>query len=166
MVEDCPEYRSVGYGGLPNQECEVELDAAFMDGDSLSIGAVGGIKDFKNPISIARKLMDEEYNIFLVGLGAEKYAHKMGFERKNMLTEYSREQWQKKIVENNKINSKPYDGHDTVGGVVGLDQNRKMAVATSTSGLFMKKVGRIGDSPLSGSGFYVDSEIGEPVLQD
>ncbi len=160
MVEDCPEYRSVGYGGLPNQECEVELDAAFMDGgDSLSIGAVGGIKDFKNPISIARKLMDEEYNIFLVGLGAEKYAHKMGFERKNMLTEYSREQWQKKIVENNKINSKPYDGHDTVG-VVGLDQNRKMAVATSTSGLFMKKVGRIGDSPLSGSGFYVDSEIG------
>ena len=58
MVEDCPEYRSVGYGGLPNRECEVELDAAFMDGDNLSIGAIGGIKDFKNPISIARSLIE------------------------------------------------------------------------------------------------------------
>ena len=84
MVEDCPEYRSVGYGALPNEECEVELDAAFMDGDTLSIGAVGGIKDFQNPVSIAKKLMDEKYNNFLVGRGAEKYVHKMGFKRKNL----------------------------------------------------------------------------------
>lgn len=159
MVEDHPEYRSVGYGGLPNMEGEVELDAAFMDGDSLSIGAVAGIKDYRNPVSIARKLMENEYNIFLGGTGAEKYAHKMGFERKNMLTDYSKEQWKKKIVERGKIKSTPYDGHDTVG-IVGLDKQGKMAVATSTSGLFMKKPGRIGDSPISGSGFYVDSEIG------
>ncbi len=159
MVEDCPEYRSVGYGGLPNQECEVELDAAFMDGDSLSIGAVGGIRDYKNPVSIARSLMSEKYNIFLTGQGAEKYAHKMGFERMNMLTDYSKKEWERKTKENKENNLKPYDGHDTVG-IVGLDRNGKMAVATSTSGLFMKKPGRIGDSPISGSGFYVDSEIG------
>ncbi|WMM25481.1 N(4)-(beta-N-acetylglucosaminyl)-L-asparaginase [Tissierella sp. MB52-C2] len=159
MVEDHPEYRSVGYGGLPNQDCEVELDAAFMDGDNLSIGAVGGIKDFKNPISIARKLMDEKYNIFLVGKGAEKYAHNMGFERMNMLTDYSKKEWEKKKNEIKLDKLKAYDGHDTVG-VVGLDKNGKMAAATSTSGLFMKKPGRIGDSPLSGSGFYADSEIG------
>jgi N4-(beta-N-acetylglucosaminyl)-L-asparaginase len=159
MVEDHPEYRSVGYGALPNQDCEVELDAAFMDGDNLSIGAVGGIKDFKNPISIARKLMDEKYNIFLVGQGAEKYAHTMGFERMNMLTDYSRKEWEKKKNEIKLDKLKAYDGHDTVG-VVGLDKNGKMAAATSTSGLFMKKPGRIGDSPLSGSGFYADSEIG------
>lgn len=159
MVEDCPDYRSVGYGGLPNEECEVELDAAFMDGDTFSIGAIGGIKDFKNPISIARRLMDERYNIFLTGQGAEKYAHKMGFERMNMLTEYSKGEWEKKKSEIKIDNLNPYDGHDTVG-MVGLDRSGKMAVATSTSGLFMKRPGRIGDSPISGSGYYVDSEIG------
>lgn len=159
MVEDCPDYRSVGYGGLPNEECEVELDAAFMDGDTFSIGAIGGIKDFKNPISIARRLMDERYNIFLTGQGAEKYAHKMGFERMNMLTEYSKVEWEKKKSEIKIDNLNPYDGHDTVG-MVGLDRSGKMAVATSTSGLFMKRPGRIGDSPISGSGYYVDSEIG------
>lgn len=159
MVEDCPQYRSVGYGGLPNQDCEVELDAAFMDGDTLSIGALGGIKGFKNPISIARSLMNHRYNIFLSGQGAEKYALEMGFDRKNMLTDYSKNEWNKKKNENilNRLN--PYDGHDTVG-IIGLDMNKKMAVATSTSGLFMKKSGRIGDSPISGSGFYVDSHVG------
>ncbi|WP_353097331.1 N(4)-(beta-N-acetylglucosaminyl)-L-asparaginase [Tissierella praeacuta] len=159
MVENYEEYRSVGYGGLPNQECEVELDAAFMDGDTFSIGALGGIKDFKNPISIARSLMSEKYNVFLVGQGAEKYAHKMGFERMNMLTEYSKGEWEKKKSKVKIDSLNPYDGHDTVG-VVGLDKGGKMAVATSTSGLFMKRPGRIGDSPLSGSGFYADSHIG------
>ena len=80
-VEDFPLYKSVGYGGLPNENCEVELDAAYMDGDTLSIGAVAGIRDFANPISIARKLSDEKVNCFLVGTGAEEYAHKNGFER-------------------------------------------------------------------------------------
>lgn len=159
MVEDCPEYRSVGYGGLPNEDCRVELDAAFMDGDTLSIGAIGGIRDYKNPISIARKLMDEKYNVFLVGSGAEEYAHKMGFERINMLTEYSRKEWERKKKENHIKKLNPYDGHDTVG-IVGLDKSGKVSVATSTSGLFMKKHGRVGDSPLSGSGFYADSTIG------
>lgn len=159
MVEDHPEYRSVGYGGLPNEDCEVELDAAFMDGDTLSIGAVGSIKDFKNPISIAKSLMKERYNILLVGQGAEKYGHKMGFERRNMLTGYSKEEWVKKKNEVKVDNLIPYDGHDTVG-MVGLDRDGRMAVATSTSGLFMKKSGRVGDSPISGSGFYADSEIG------
>ena len=159
MVEDCPEYRSVGYGGLPNEDCQVELDAAFMDGDTLSIGAIGGIQGFKNPISIARKLMEERYNIFLVASGAEKYARENGFEEMNMLTDYSKEQWKKKKDEmkNEKLN--PYDGHDTVG-IVSLDQSGRTSVGTSTSGLFMKKHGRIGDSPISGSGFYADSEIG------
>ena len=78
-VENYPFYKSVGYGGLPNENCEVELDAAYMDGDTLSIGAVAGIKDFANPVSIARKLSDDKVNNFLVGLGAEEYAHKNGF---------------------------------------------------------------------------------------
>lgn len=161
-VEDYPFYKSVGYGGLPNENGEVELDAAFMDGDTLSIGAVGGICDFKNPISIARHLSRERFNIFLVGVGAEEYAHKNGFERKNMLTERAKKIWDKRIREIREQNLSPYDGHDTVG-IVCLDKNSSMAAGTSTSGLFMKKRGRIGDSPLSGSGFYVDSQIGGAV---
>ncbi|MFP7299048.1 N(4)-(beta-N-acetylglucosaminyl)-L-asparaginase [Neobacillus niacini] len=159
MVEDYPLYKSVGYGGLPNENGEVELDAAFMDGDTLSIGAVAGIRDYKNPVSIARRLSEERFNTFLVGNGAEEYAHKNGFERRNMLTERARKLWEKRVKEIAEKNLSPYDGHDTVG-MVSVDSKGQMASATSTSGLFMKKRGRVGDSPLSGSGFYVDSNIG------
>ncbi len=159
MVEDYPLYKSVGYGGLPNEACEVEMDAAFMDGDTLSIGAIGGIRDFKNPVSIARKLSHDRFNIFLVGSGAEEYAHKNGFERRNMLTERAKKLWENRMKEIREKNLSPYDGHDTVG-MVSVDMNGHMASATSTSGLFMKKRGRVGDSPLTGSGFYVDSNIG------
>lgn len=161
-VEDYPLYKSVGYGGLPNEICQVELDAAFMDGDTLSFGAVGGIQDFKNPVSIARRLSRERFNIFLVGSGAEDYAHKNGFERKNMLTERAKKIWEKRVREISENNLSPYDGHDTVG-IVCLDLKGHMTAATSTSGLFMKKRGRIGDSPICGSGLYVDSKIGGAV---
>jgi N4-(beta-N-acetylglucosaminyl)-L-asparaginase len=159
LVEDFPFYKSVGYGGLPNEQCEVELDAAFMDGNTLAIGAVGGLMDYKNPVSIARKLSEERYNNFLVGAGAEKYAHHHGFERTNMLTTRAKKLWEKRVKAVQEKGLSPYDGHDTVG-MIGLDLFGNMAAATSTSGLFMKKKGRIGDSPLSGSGFYVDSDIG------
>lgn len=159
MVEDYPYYKSVGYGGLPNENCEVELDAAYMDGDTLSIGAIGGIKDFKNPISIARKLSEERFNCFLVGTGAEEYAHKNGFERQNMLTERGKKHYEKRKKETIEKGLSPYDGHDTVG-MIALDSNKRMVAGTSTSGLFMKRRGRVGDSPVSGSGFYVDSEVG------
>lgn len=159
QVEDYPFYKSVGYGGLPNEDCEVELDAAFMDGKTLSIGAVAGIKDYKNPVSIARKLSEDRFNIFLVGAGAEAYAHKNGFIRQNMLTEKAKKTWEKRKKEIYEKNLSPYDGHDTVC-MIALDRGGDMAVATSTSGLFMKKKGRVGDSPLSGSGFYVNNDIG------
>lgn len=158
-VEDFPYYKSVGFGGLPNENCEVELDAAYMDGDTLSIGAVGGIKDFKNPISIARKLSEERFNCFLVGDGAEEYAHKEGFKRENMLTDRAKRYYTKRRKETIEKGLSPYDGHDTVG-MIAVDKEGKMVAGTSTSGLFMKRRGRVGDSPVSGSGFYCDSEVG------
>lgn len=158
-VEDFPFYKSVGYGGLPNEEMEVELDAAYMDGDTLDIGAVAAIKDYANPISIARRLSHEKVNSMLVGEGAEKFAHKEGFERKNMLTDRAKIHYKNRVKEVQQQEIKPYSGHDTVG-MVCLDQHGKMTAATSTSGLFMKKKGRVGDSPISGSGFYVDSKVG------
>ena len=158
-VEDFPYYKSVGYGGLPNEEMQVELDAAFMDGDTLDIGAVAALKDYANPISIARRLAKEPVNNLLVGEGAEKFAHKEGFERKNMLTDRAKIHYKNRLKETKMKEIKPYSGHDTVG-MICLDQAGKMTAATSTSGLFMKKAGRVGDSPISGSGFYVDSQVG------
>lgn len=84
-VEDFEYYKSVGYGGLPNEEMEVELDAAFMNGDNLQFGCVGAIRDYANPILIAKKLSEYDANNFLVGEGAEKFAHKEGFVRKKKL---------------------------------------------------------------------------------
>ncbi len=158
-VEDYPFYKSVGYGGLPNERGIVEMDAAFMDGETFKIGAVAGITDVANPISVARQLSDEKFNSFRVGQGATEYAMLAGFERKNMLTDRAKKIWEKRLAEIAASNLDPYDGHDTVG-VVALDTQQQMAVGTSSSGLFMKKQGRAGDSPLSGSGFYVDSTIG------
>lgn len=158
-VEDFPYYKSVGYGGLPNEEMEVELDAAYMDGDTLDIGAVAAIRDYANPISIARRLSREKVNSVLVAEGAEKFAHKEGFERKNMLTDRAKAHYRKRVKEIKTQELKPYSGHDTVG-MACLDKSGKMTAATSTSGLFMKKKGRVGDSPISGSGFYADSRRG------
>lgn len=158
-VENYPFYKSVGYGGLPNAEGILEMDAAFMDGDTFKIGAVAGIVDIANPISVARRLSEEQFNSFLIGNGAREFAIENDFEQKEMLTDRARKIWEKRLEEITKNNLSPYDGHDTVGAVA-LDTFGSMAAGTSSSGLFMKKTGRVGDSPLSGSGFYVDSEIG------
>lgn len=157
-VEDEKSYQSVGYGGLPNINMEVELDAAYMDGDNFDTGAVCAVKDVANPISIAKKLSENHVNQILCAEGAKIFARKNGFELKNMITEEAILQYQMKIK---KIDSKleAYDGHDTVG-MVGFDKTGKVVSATSTSGLFLKQAGRIGDSPIIGSGFYADSEVG------
>ncbi|BDR58746.1 N(4)-(beta-N-acetylglucosaminyl)-L-asparaginase [Xylocopilactobacillus apicola] len=158
-VEAYPYYKSVGYGGLPNEEGVVEMDAAFMDGDTLAQGSVAGIQNVMHAVSVARSLSSEHYNSFRVGAGATKYASLHGFEMTNMLTDRAKARWQKRLRETQENNLNPYNGHDTVGAIT-LSNKGSMAAATSTSGLFMKKSGRVGDSPLSGSGFYVDSEIG------
>ena len=158
-VEDFEYYKSVGYGGLPNEDMEVELDAGWMNGDTLSVGAVAAIKDFANPVSIARRLSEEPVNNILVAEGAARYAHKEGFERKNMLTERAKIHYHNRVKEVKEQELKPYSGHDTVG-MVDLDAQGSMCAATSTSGLFMKRAGRVGDSPICGSGFYADSAVG------
>lgn len=160
-VEDFPYYKSVGYGGLPNEDQVVELDAGYMDGDTFDVGAICAIKDFANPISIAKELSKEKVNNILVSYGAEKYAREHNFEEKEMLTDRAKAFYRKKKKEPEKQTAelKPYDGHDTVG-MVCLDEMGTVVAATSTSGLFMKKPGRVGDSPFVGSGFYADSEVG------
>lgn len=156
-VEDNPEFRSVGYGGLPDEEGRVLLDGAFMNGDSLHFGAVAAMEGFRSPIAVAHSLAKYDFNNFLAGKGAEKYAAENGFERRNNLTEESRAIYEKKRGESQSLSA--YDGHDTVCFAV-LDQMGSMYTGVSTSGLFLKKCGRVGDSPVAGSGFYADSRLG------
>ena len=157
-IEDFPYFKSVGYGGLPNEEMEVELDAAYMDGSDFSFGAVMAVQDFKNPIKIAHALSKEYTNCVLVSKGAMQYARSKGFIEKKMLSDRAIIHYQKR-KKAMLTELKPYIGHDTVGICV-LDNEANICVGTSTSGLFMKKKGRIGDSPIIGSGFYADSNIG------
>lgn len=159
-VEDDPAYMSVGYGGLPNRQGEVELDAAYMDGSTLRFGGVMGVHDIRNPIRVAMKLSGQNRNFLLCGSGAEQYARHNGFEFRNMLTEQARSRWMEKQREDNdtdRIHS--YGAHDTVC-VIGKDNNARLAAGVSTSGLFMKHPGRVGDSPLIGSGLYCDGDVG------
>ena len=159
-VEDFPYYKSVGYGGLPNRQGQVELDAAYMDGNRLDFGGVCGIQDIANPIGVARRLSQEPVNNVLVAQGARQYALDQGFEAKEMLTDRAQIHYHNRQIELSRAQGlSAYDGHDTVG-MVAIDAHNHMVAGTSTSGLFMKHPGRVGDSPIIGSGLYVDSQIG------
>jgi N4-(beta-N-acetylglucosaminyl)-L-asparaginase len=154
MAEDDPTEPSVGYAGWPNLHGEVELDAAIMDGRTMRIGAVAGVKGFRHPISIARKVLtDTEYNL-LVGAGAELFALNQGFKKEILFTVRSVADWRQRM-KRKKLNK----GHDTLGCVC-IDRKGNMAAANSTSGLPLKHPGRVGDSPISGAGFYADDEVG------
>lgn len=159
-IEDNPNFNSVGYGSLPNIEGELELDAAFMDGNDLSFGAICSVKNIKNPIKVAHLLSSRKRNCYLSSRGAEKFARLNKFEFKNMLNDIAIDRWNNEIQKNfDPDDLEAYDGHDTVC-MVALDSNKNMGVGVSTSGLFMKQSGRVGDSPVIGSGFYCDSKIG------
>ena len=157
-VEDEPAYTSVGYGGLPDSSGHVLLDAAFMDGRTLRMGGVMSAENIRNPISLARKLCGRETNCLLAGRGAELAAVSLGLPLRDMRTEASMEKWRKAVSEQ-KARLSAYQGHDTVC-VLALDEAGGMAAGTSTSGLFMKAPGRVGDSPIIGSGFYCDVRYG------
>ncbi len=156
-TEDNPAFVSVGYGGLPDENGRVFLDGGFMDGDTLKFGAVGALEGFRSPVAIARSLKDSNFNNFLVGKGAEAYAEAAGFEKRDNLTPESRARYLKDKGKTQNLFS--YDGHDTICALA-LDENGSMCAGVSTSGLYLKKAGRLGDSPVIGSGFYADSAIG------
>jgi len=170
-VENNPEFASVGYGGLPNSEGAVELDAAYMDGVNLHFGAVAAVQHYANPILIARALSEYRVNSFLAGRGAEQFAERMGLQKKLLLTEKSEQRWREKLDGFDEQFFSSYDGHDTISCVC-LDMTGGITAGTSTSGLFMKHPGRVGDSPLIGSGLYADNcggacatGVGEDIMK-
>jgi N4-(beta-N-acetylglucosaminyl)-L-asparaginase len=168
VTEEDPTVNSVGYGGLPNADGIVELDAAIMDGPSHSAGSVGGLTGIRRPISVARRVMETTPHVMLVGENARRFAVSQGFPLSELLTQPSRERWQQwqanqlgrpEVAHFDAPAVLTPDDHDTIG-LCALDRNGDLAVGCTTSGMAWKTPGRIGDSPIIGSGLYVDNEIG------
>ena len=151
-AEDDPEQTSVGYGGAPNEDGVVQLDAAIMSGPEHRVGAVAGLECIANPISVARKVLERTQHALLVGEGALRFALKMGFEKTNLLTEQG-------LQSSRDRNGIYWRDHDTIGLVL-LDAHGDLYAGCSTSGAAGKIAGRVGDSPLVGHGLYVDNAVG------
>ncbi len=169
VVELDPEDTSVGYGGLPNEDGIVSLDASIMYGPTHNCGSVAGIERIKTPCSVARLVMERTDHMMLVGEGALRFAIAHGFKEENLLTDRSRRIWLrwKENLSDNDDWFPPADGdyglEKRPGGtinVLGIDKDGNVAGITTTSGLFGKIPGRIGDSPIIGAGLYVDNAVG------
>lgn len=160
VSEADPGVDGVGYGGLPDEDCRVTLDACIMGPDHRA-GAVAFVQNYRHPISIARKVMESTDHVFIVGAGAEEFARKHGFAREELLTEAAREAWIKwKKAQSDRDDWFPADlDHDTIG-LVARDAAGDLAGACTTSGLAFKIHGRVGDSPVVGAGMYVDNGVG------
>lgn len=161
VPEADPMDSSVGYGGLPDRDGNVTLDACIMD-EKGNCGAVCFLKNIKHPISVARKVMEETPHVMLSGDGALKFARSKGFKEENLLTASSKASWElwKKDAKYKPIIN--VENHDTIG-MLAIDQNGDISGACTTSGLAYKMAGRVGDSPIIGAGLYVDNAIGGAV---
>ncbi len=173
IVEDDPDDMSVGYGGLPNEDGVVELDASVMYGPTHSAGAVAALRNIKNPSQVARLVMERTDHVLLVGKGALKFARAHGFKEQDLLTERSRAAWLRwKETLSDEDNWFParsdkvpeelrsvMSTHGTIN-CIALDAQGRLAGVTTTSGRSWKLSGRVGDSPIIGAGLYVDNDIG------
>ena len=189
-VEDDPNDNSVGYGGLPNEDGVVELDASVMHGPTRRGGAVGSIQKIKNPSLVAKVVMEKTNHVFIVGAGAERFAVDEGFEPMNLLTDKSRTawlawkassspnwrpgldspEWKEKLAllldTPEKLAWRDWIEdvvrHPLTGTIncLAVDAKGDISGTTTTSGLSWKIAGRVGDSPVLGAGLFVDNEVG------
>jgi N4-(beta-N-acetylglucosaminyl)-L-asparaginase len=178
LVEDDPRELSVGYGGLPNEDGVVELDAAVMDGRTHRAGGVAALRGIRHPTQVARLVMLRTERVLLAGEGALKFALSHGFAQENLLTDRAREMWlywkrrrgpagdwrppteDEAHLDAQRYFREHFDRPPT--GTVhfaAIDAEGDLACATSTSGHAFKLAGRVGDSPIVGAGLYVDNEV-------
>ncbi|XP_055317481.1 N(4)-(Beta-N-acetylglucosaminyl)-L-asparaginase [Sitodiplosis mosellana] len=181
---------TVGYGGSPDEKADVALDALLIDGKTMSIGAVGSMRNIKNAIGVARRVLENTQHTLLVGEGATDFAIMMGFKNESLTTEKTQDLWKQwksnrcqpnfwtnvepdptrfcgpyEPTEANSVYSSLYSNefnsknHDTIG-MIAIDSNGDIAAGTSTNGARYKIPGRVGDSPIPGSGAYAENGIG------
>jgi N4-(beta-N-acetylglucosaminyl)-L-asparaginase len=180
VIEVDPEDTSVGYGGLPNEQGVVQLDASIMDGRTYNAGSVACLENIKTPSSVARLVMEKTDHVMMVGRDALNFAKKWGFKEDDLMTEKSRKIWlrwkenlsdrddwgpadhlrEEKEAETALGDDRmPEHLHGTTN-LLAVDINGDIAGITTTSGLAFKIPGRVGDSPIIGAGLYVDNEVG------
>ena len=157
VSEADPNVSSVGYGGLPDRDGNVTLDACIMDAH-FNCGSVAFLKHIKHPISVARLVMEKTPHVMLVGQGALEFALENGFDKEDLLTADSEAAWKKWLQEQTPEPVRA-NNHDTIG-MVALDSRDELAGSCTTSGLAWKRHGRVGDSPIIGAALYVDNEVG------
>ncbi len=172
VPEADPNNTTVGFGGAPDRDGKVTLDACIMD-EFGNCGSVAALENIVHPISVARLVMEKTPHVMLVGAGALKFAREQGFKEENLLTPKSEKAWKEWLkkseykpeinVENKSFRPDKLPGnkfnHDTIG-MLALDAKGNLSGACTTSGMAYKMRGRVGDSPIIGAGLYVDNEIG------
>ena len=158
VCEADPNERSVGYGGRPDRDGRVTLDACIMD-EMSNIGSVACLEFIKHPISVARAVMEKSPHVMFVGDGALQFALSQGFKKENLLVEASEKEWKEWLKTSQYKPIVNIENHDTIG-MIALDEHGNLSGACTTSGMAFKMHGRVGDSPIIGAGLYVDNEIG------
>jgi N4-(beta-N-acetylglucosaminyl)-L-asparaginase len=181
VVELDAEGTGVGYGGLPNADGVVQLDASCMDGKTYNAGAVASLEGIKTPASIARLVMERTDHVLMVGPGAQRLAVSFGYPVEDLMTERSRAawvRWRERLSETDDWGPPDHLREVGIGGasdllvegteefqygttnVLAVDANGDVSGITTTSGLSWKIPGRVGDSPIIGAGLYVDNQVG------
>jgi N4-(beta-N-acetylglucosaminyl)-L-asparaginase len=180
LVEEDPNDRSVGYGGLPNERGVVQLDASVMHGPTRGAGSVAALEGIKTPSRVAKLVMERTDHVLLVGRGAQEFALTMGFQKEDLLTDAAREIWLRWKTQLNPDDdwispeeripdSGSSDRSATPGGMLkhhgtincnAVNTKGEISGVTTTSGLSFKIPGRVGDSPIIGAGLYVDNDVG------
>ena len=175
LLEDDPSFNA-GTGATLTAAGDVELDAAIMDGETLRCGAVAVVKDVKNPVILARRVMERSEHVLLAGPGASAFARSVGipaYEGTLLATAQQRARWERLRVEQRQpVRAELASPKGTVGAVA-RDRRGHLAAATSTGGMAMKRPGRVGDTPIIGCGTYADDALaavsctghGERIIQ-
>ena len=158
VPEGDPKERSVGYGGRPDRDGRVTLDACIMD-ENANIGSVGCLEFIKHPIAVARAVMEKTPHVMLVGDGALQFALSQGFVKENLLVEDSEKEWKEWLKTSQYKPIANIENHDTIG-MIALDANGNLSGACTTSGMAFKMHGRVGDSPIIGGAVFCDDEVG------
>lgn len=167
VPEADPKVITVGFGGIPDANGKVSLDACIMD-EKGRAGCVTCLEHIKHPISVARLVMEKTPHVMLSAKGALEFALENGFQKENLLTPEMKKAWKKWKKEkrgfSTKINieNQLLENHDTIG-MLAIDEDGRMSGACTTSGMGYKMPGRVGDSPIIGAGLFVDSEVGGAV---
>lgn len=158
VPEADPKVMSVGFGGHPDRDGNVTLDACIMDEQGRA-GSVSFLEHIKHPISVARLVMEKTPHVMLSGKGALDFALEQGFEKENLLTEEAKVHWEEWLKEAEYKPVINIENHDTIS-MIAIDSEGRISGACTTSGAAYKMHGRVGDSPIIGAGLFCDDEVG------